>query len=178
MEALQLCYHGETATGKHPVECVNMMNKIAENIENEMDHWTILNRRTRNGDVLGNTSDLIIGHALCEVAMQTEAKAIFSLSAHGNTPKAISAFRPYSNIVAVTPNEITARQMNLIWGVTPVLVTKDYADVMLVSGINYAKENNIVSEGDTAVIGGSDTYDYHNSSSFNSYKTIGGICRI
>jgi hypothetical protein len=46
------------------------------------------------------------------------------------------------------------------------------------STIDVAKEMNIVKKDDVAVIGGSDTYDYHNSSAFNSYKTIGGICRI
>ncbi len=169
---------GETASGKYPVECVQTMGKIAETIEDQMTHWMLLNRKTRSGDVVGASNDLIIGHSLCEIAMQTNATAIFSLSAHGNTPKAIASYRPHVNVVAVTPNPITARQMNLIWGITPVLVDKDYADSMIKSAIDVAKEMNIVKKDDVAVIGGSDTYDYHNSSAFNSYKTIGGICRI
>ena len=72
----------------------------------------------------------------------------------------------------------TARQMNLIWGVTPLFVDKDFADQMIANGINQAKEFGYVKSGDTAVIGGSDTYDYHNKTAFNSYKTIGGICSI
>ena len=41
-----------------------------------------------------------------------------------------------------------------------------------------AKKEGYVVSGTTAVIGGSDTYDYHNKSEFNSYKTIGGICIV
>ena len=169
---------GETASGKYPAECVQTMGCIAETIEKQMDHWSILNRKTRSGDLNNVSSDLVIGHSLCEVAMQINAKAIFSLSAHGNTPKAISSFRPYCDIIAVTPDPKTARQMNLFWGVTPLFVDKGYSDEMISSGIHHAKESGFVVKGDTAVIGGSDTYDYHNKSAFNEYKTIGGICKI
>lgn len=154
------------------------MCNIAEEIEEEMEHWKILNSKTRSGDLKNLTTDLIIGHSLCEIAMQVEAPTIFSLSAHGNTPKAISSFRPNCDIIALTPDEQTARQMNLIWGVTPIVVEKDFADSMISNGINIAKKEGYVVEGDTAVISGSDTYDYHNKSAFKSYKTIGGICKV
>jgi len=169
---------GESASGKYPTECVETMGKIAETIEEKMEHWRILNRKTRSGDLQNVSSDLVIGHCLCEIAMQVDAKAIVSLSAHGNTPKAISTFRPNCDIIALTPNPKTARQMNLIWGVTPIYVDKGYADQMIASGIGISKDLGYVKTGDTAVIGGSDTYDYHNKSAFNSYKTIGGICTI
>jgi pyruvate kinase len=169
---------GETASGKYPSACVETMSRIAETIENKMEHWRILNRKTRNGDLNNVSPDLIVGHSLCEVAMQINAKAIFSLSAHGNTPKAISSFRPNCEIIAVTPEAKTARQMNLMWGITPLFVDKGYADEMIASGIHMAKEAGYVVTGDTAVIGGSDTYDSHNKSTFYDYKSIGGICKI
>ena len=154
------------------------MNDIAEEVEEQMEHWKILNTKTRSGDLTNLSTDLIIGHSLCEVAMQVGAPTIFSLSAHGNTPKAISSFRPNCNIIAITPNMQTARQMNLIWGVTPIVVEKEFADIMIKSGMEYAKKAGLVVSGTTAVIGGSDTYDYKNKSEFNSYKTIGGLCIV
>lgn len=122
---------GETASGHYPALCVKTMGDIAEEVEEQMEHWRILNTKTRSGDLKNTTTDLVIGHSLCEVAMQVDAPTIFSLSAHGNTPKAISSFRPHCNIIAITPDEQTARQMNLIWGVTPIIVEKDFADVMV-----------------------------------------------
>ena len=169
---------GESATGKYPSECVKVMSKIAETTEARMEHWNLLNNKTRSGDLKNATTDLLIGHALCEVAMQADAKAIFSLSAHGNTPRAISSFRPYCDIIAITPEPQTARQMNLYWGVTPIFVDKDFADQMVVNGINIAKDYFYVAIGDVAIIGGSDTYDHHNKLAFRSYKSIGGICII
>ena len=154
------------------------MSDIAEEVEEQMEHWRILNTKTRNGDLTNVSTDLIIGHSLCEIAMQVGAPTIFSLSAHGNTPKAISSFRPHCNIIAITPDKQTARQMNLTWGVTPIVVEKDYADFMVKSGMEDAKKAGLVVSGTVAVIGGSDTYDYHNTSEFNSYKTIGGICIV
>lgn len=169
----------ETATGSYPAECVQTMGRVAEAIENEMEHWQRLNTKTRSGDLVGVKQDLIIGHSLCEVAMQTEASAIFSLSAHGNTPKALSSFRPNCNIIALTPEIQTARQMNLIWGVIPLYIekTENPTDMML-KAIEIAKEEEYVSEGDIAVIGGSDTYDCNHRSTYKNYKTLGGICRI
>jgi pyruvate kinase len=169
---------GETASGAYPAECVETMSRIAENTENQMDSWKLLNNKTRTGDFKNMSPDLIIGHALCEVAMQTEAKAIVSLSEHGNTPRSVSAFRPDCEIIALTPNEMTARQMNLTWGVTPILTKKDFADIMISSGIESAKALGLVKSGDTAVIGNSDTYDNYTRPIFSSYKAIGGICII
>lgn len=170
---------GETASGKYPVECVMTMSKVAESVENEMDKWNILKSKIRNNDFDTTKQDLIIGHSLCEVAMQTNASAIFSLSAHGNTPKALSSFRPNCSIIALTPEPQTARQMNLTWGVIPVYIEKkENPTDMILQAINIAKEEEYVQEGDTVIVGGSDTYDYNNQSSFNSYKTLGGICKI
>jgi len=170
---------GETASGKYPVECVTTMGKVAEAIELEMDHWQRLNHKTRNGDLIGVKQDLIVGHALCEVAMQTKATSIFSLSAHGNTPKALSSFRPNCSIIALTPEVRTARQMNLIWGVVPLYIEKtENPTDMILQAIEIAKEEGFVQEGDIAVIGGSDTYDCNRSSAYNAYKTLGGICKI
>lgn len=170
---------GETATGKYPIECVTTMGRVAEAIEIEMDHWQRLNQKTRNGDLIGVKQDLIVGHSLCEVAMQTNATAIFSLSAHGNTPKALSSFRPNCNIIALTPEDRTARQMNLIWGVVPLYIEKaENPTDMILQAIEISKEEGYVQEGDIAVIGGSDTYDSNNRSAYNNYKTLGGICKI
>ncbi len=154
------------------------MSTIAETIENEMEQWQLLNNRTRKDDWENVDSNLIIGHSLCELAMQIKASSIFSLSAHGNSPKALSSYRPGCKIIALTPDEKTARIMNSYWGITPILISKGYPDEMINQGIKIAKEKGYVKDGDTAVIGGSDTYDYHNRYAFNSYKTLGGICKL
>ena len=49
---------------------------------------------------------------------------------------------------------------------------------MILQAIEIAKEEGYVKESDTAVIGGSDTYDCNRRSAYNAFKTLGGICKI
>lgn len=163
---------GETAMGNFPIQCVKTMGTIAESIENNTHFWErFLKLNTKY--LISNKPNLIVGHSLCSVAMQVHAKAIFSLSSHGNTPLALSSFKPECPIYAVTSDLRTASQLNLVWGVTPILV--DYSDSpkdMIHQGIENAKTYGFIKSGDTVVIGGSDTHD---RSGFKSSKTLGGI---
>lgn len=111
-----------------------------------------------------------------ELAMQTNAKAIFSLSSGGHTPKAIACFMPNCPIFAITPNKTTARLLNAVWGVTPILVEKaETEEEMIKSALQYAQENNYIFEGDTIIIGESDTYSKTNLLGVSKSKKVGGI---
>lgn len=162
----------ETAMGNFPVQCVKTMSTIAESIENNTHYWERFLKLNTNY-LISNRPNLIVGHSLCEVAMRMHAKAIFSLSSHGNTPIALSSFKPECPVYAITSDLRTASQLNLVWGVTPILV--DYSsnpEDMIKTGINKAKEYGFVKDGDTVVIGGSDSHDKYG---FKSKKTLGGI---
>lgn len=163
---------GETAAGNFPIECVKTMGKIAESVETNTNYWECF-LHSDKGYLINNRPNLIVGHALCEVAMQVHAQAIFSLSSHGNTPTALSSFKPECPIYAITSDLRTASQLNLVWGVTPILV--DYSESgeeMIHEGIEKALKYGFVKAGDTVIIGGSDTHD---KSGFKSKKTLGGI---
>ena len=163
---------GETASGKFPTQCVKTMHTIAESVENSLNYWSIFAYKDYSY-LNNNTANLIVGHSLCEVAMQVSAKAIFSLSSHGNTPLALASFKPGCPIYAITSDIHTASQLNLAWGVTPILVPYfESPEEMIRQGVEQAKAYGYVSQGDTVVIGGSDTHDKTN---FNSGKTLGGI---
>ena len=151
------------------------MVQIASSIENEIDYFKKLSEIPRES-VASKRSNLIVGHTLCEVAMLTNASAIFSLSASGHTPQAISSFKPNCPIYAITPNEITARQLNISWGVTPILVKQDENPLVMINeALKIAKENNYITEGNTIVIGESDTYTKKSSLDVAISKNIGGI---
>lgn len=163
---------GETASGKYPVECVKTMHTIAEATENNTNYWKTFNEKNY-AYLVKNQPDLIVGHSICELAMQVNAQAIFSLSSHGNTPIAISAFHPACPIYAITDNLSTASQLNIVWGITPILVEySDSSEAMIKQGINKAKEYGYIQSGDTIIIGGSDTHD---KLGLSQSKTIGGI---
>ena len=111
--------------------------------------------------------------------MESHAKAIFALSAHGNTLNAISSFRPACPVYLITPDETTARQLSMTWGVYPIVVKKsEVASDMIREGIEIAKGCNYIFEGDTIVIGESDTFSKTNLFGVSSSKNIGGIYTV
>lgn len=166
---------GEVAAGNFPVECVKMMAQITRTVENEIDYWDRFSKLDESY-LVENRSNMIIGHVLCELAMQTEAKAIFSLSSGGHTPRAIASFKPSCPIYVITPNEATARRLNATWNVVPILVEEsDSGEEMIKKGIQLAKENNYIFDGDTIIIGDSDTYSKANLLGVSKSKKVGGI---
>ena len=173
--ATAIMLSGEVAAGNYPIESVKTMVQIAKAIEGEIDYWDKFSSISRES-LINKRSNLIIGHTLCEVAMQTNADAIFSLSSGGHTPMAISSFKPKCPIYAITPNPSTARQLNVSWGITPILVKESNNQIdMINEGIKIAKENNYIFEGQTVVIGESDTYPKTNDLNVAISKNIGGI---
>ena len=166
---------GEVAVGNFPVECIKTMHQITKTVENEINYWDNFSKKDYSS-LKENRSNLIVGHVLCELAMQTNAKAIFSLSSGGHTPRAIASFKPACPIYAITPNISTARRLNAVWNVTPILVDKaDTEEEMIKKGLEIAKENNYIFEGDTIIIGESDTYSKTNLLGVSKSKKVGGI---
>lgn len=166
---------GEVAAGKYPIESVRTMSQIANTIEDEIDYWDKFSNISRES-LIGKRSNLIIGHTLCEVAMQSNADAIFSLSSGGHTPQAISSFKPKCPIYAITPHPSTARQLSASWGITPILVKQNDNPIEMINeALKFAKENNYIFEGQTIIIGESDTYTKANELNVSISKNIGGI---
>ena len=173
--ATSIMLSGEVAAGKYPIESVKTMAQIASVIENEIDYWKKFSHIPRES-LVGKKSNLIIGHTLCEVAMQSNANAIFSLSSGGHTPVAISSFKPNCPIYAITPNISTARQLNACFGITPILVKENENPYeMIKEGLAIAKEKNYIFEGQTIIIGESDTYLKASNLGVSISKNIGGI---
>jgi pyruvate kinase len=65
-----------------------------------------------------------ISHATCTTAHDLQAAAIVTVTETGETARSISKFRPSSPIIGCTTDKRTLRQLNLSWGVTPVLIKK------------------------------------------------------
>lgn len=108
----------ETAVGAYPVEAVEMMTRIAEAAEREVDACgaAALPRAART-DVARAVSA-----AACEIARVLDLAAIVTATQSGATARAVAAHRPKTPIVAATPDERVARRVALVWGVQPLVV--------------------------------------------------------
>lgn len=106
---------GESATGKYPLKAVQYMAKIANHMEQE----EIVREEARENDFKSNQSiTQIISFMAQDLAEDSAAASlIVCATTSGFTARNISRFRPAVPIVAVTPSELTRRQLALSWGV-------------------------------------------------------------
>ncbi|GAP98534.1 pyruvate kinase [Leptolyngbya sp. NIES-2104] len=135
----------ETAVGKYPIEAVSQMASIAVRIEQEHSKQLLEN----NGRSIPNA----ISQAVGNIAVQLDASAIMSLTKTGATARNVSKFRPRTPILAITPHVDVARQLQLVWGVKPLLVLDlPSTGQTFQAALNVAQEKGLVSEGDLVVL--------------------------
>ena len=141
---------GETAIGKHPVASVVTMAKIAERAEASIDYDRELRSRSHWST---ETVSGAISYATCQLASLLPARAIITSTESGRTAKEVSRYRPKARIVAISPNEETACQLMLWWGVHPVLTNmSDNIDDMLHTALDETKKTGLVDRGDRVVV--------------------------
>ncbi|NJO41682.1 MAG: pyruvate kinase [Cyanobacteria bacterium CRU_2_1] len=137
----------ETAVGKYPVEAVETMARIATRIEQEMP----INRSFE--EVPGRSIPNSISQAVSQIAEQLQAAAIMPLTKTGATARNVSKFRPRKPILAVTPHVDVARQLQLVWGVKPLLVLNlPSTGQTFQAAINVAQEKGFLHQGDLVVM--------------------------
>ncbi len=142
---------GETAAGKYPVEAVKNMAQIAEYTEMHIDYkrWFL----TTDYQIRNNLD--AVSHATCAMAIDVDAKCIVVNSKTGITARMVSRFRCPADILGVTTSVRAWRQLNLSWGVTPVL-SEEYesVEVMFYQGLGHARRVYHLSKGDNVVLTG------------------------
>ena len=168
----------ESASGKHPVECVKTMDKIAVTTENSIDYWNIF--KTREYKLENLEYKFNINHAIVSTARNMNAKAIYAYTDTGDTPRIISSFIPNCPIYAILNNEQTYRQLALSWNVYPKLYEKQKSiDKLMDLAIKTSIESKEISENDKIVIaGGAEVVENTEQNNYQINKVIGGIVQI
>ncbi|GGH98333.1 MULTISPECIES: pyruvate kinase [Mammaliicoccus] len=141
---------GETAAGLYPEEAVRTMQNIAVAAEEAQDYKKLLSDRSKMIDTnLVNA----IGVSVAHTALNLNVESIVAATESGATAQTISKYRPQSHIIAVTPNETTARHMTLVWGVLPVVKKgKQTTDELLNNAVSTAVNTGLVDNGDLIII--------------------------
>ncbi|MEH2401993.1 pyruvate kinase [Nostoc sp.] len=139
----------ETAVGDYPVEAVATMARIAERMEQEeAQHSNLRSLRDARRSIPN-----AISQAVGQIAEQLGAAAIMTLTQTGATARNVSKFRPQTPILAVTPHVNVARQLQMVWGVKPLLVLGlPSTGQTFQAAINVAQELKLLSEGDLVVM--------------------------
>lgn len=140
----------ETAVGKHCVEAVATMARIAARIDTEQTIHPMHVIETSSPELTIPNS---ISQAVGQIASQLNAAAILTLTKTGATARNVSKFRPHIPILAVTPHIEIAQQLQLVWGVRPLLVLDlPSTRETFKAALNIAQENLLLSEGDLVVM--------------------------
>ena len=162
---------GETASGKYPLEALKMMVEIAEQTENSINYWKrFVNQNIPMLPSVGNA----ISHASCTTAMDLDAKAIISLTHAGRTARMLSRFRPGCPIISTTVFPRVQRQLNLSWGVIPILVPEvTSTDELFEVGIECASKAGFLSDGDLVVMTGGTPVGMSGTTNTIKVQTIG-----
>lgn len=136
----------ETAEGKFPIETVEMMVKIIDEVVSSVSVYEYKERKVISNaitDSVGTIGDLIDG------------KLLIAFTDSGRTARRISRHRHQLPIIALSPNEATIRGLNFTWGVYPQLIEKiKNFEEMLGQARKIAQNNSIepLAEGDKYVI--------------------------
>ena len=138
---------GETAAGKYPVEALHTMKTIAERAERDIDY----NKRFFSRDAVQNPDiTSAISHT---TAIDLAAAAIITVTKSGKTARMLSKYRPKCPIIGCTPVEKVARQINLSWGVQPLLIGEENnTDDLFEHAVDAAKRHGYVKDGEVTVI--------------------------
>ena len=141
---------GETAAGAYPIEAVQTMAKIAERTEQDIDYSREFKPRK-----LAEAPDVTsaISHATCTTAADLKAAAIVAVSKSGRTVSRIAKYLPVCPIIGCTTDERVYRQLNLLWGVTPVVMEEaNTADELFDHAVELAEQKGLIARGELVVI--------------------------
>ena len=139
---------GESAVGAFPVQAVQMLARIARDVEQELE---FINTPAAQSDETHALSE-----ALNVIDSTLNLRAIVCFTETGYTAKIASGERPKAPVVAFTPNDKVYHHMNLIWGVHPLLIDSPPPtfEAMAETAETDLKRRNLVKPGDKLLIMG------------------------
>src|SRR5438094_1259640 len=138
---------GETSVGRYPVECVEVLNRVATRIERSGGAGYAKDALLEDVRQKTVASAVVLANSL-----QDSKLIVFTL--HGRMARYASNLRPHrAPIFAFTPNEQVYRQLALYWGTFPVRIdfTVD-PDQTIASAEKFLRRNKLATPGNRMVI--------------------------
>ena len=115
----------ESAAGQYPAEAVEMMDRIAQEVERDPTYRNIIAAQRSQPEATGADA---ISDAARHIADTLDLAAVICWTASGSTALRVARERPRPPIVALSPNASTGRRLAVVWGVHCV-VTEDAHDL-------------------------------------------------
>ncbi len=138
---------GETTIGKYPLECVQMLDKIARRIEKEESG------ESRPPAVFTGERMKVL-HSAVVLANELPRSKLLTFTRHGFMAQGLAMLRPvHSPIIAFTPSPEVFRQLRLLRGVAPVLMPlASEPDVTIENAIALLRREGRIVPGDKLIV--------------------------
>ncbi|MEL7353788.1 MAG: pyruvate kinase [Cyanobacteria bacterium J06560_5] len=158
---------GESAVGDYPVEAVKMLARIAADVEPEIEY----------ANFPPSTIDdpHAISEALNAIDQVLDLRCIVTFTETGHTARLAAAERPKAAVVALTENPKVYHQLNLVWGIRPVLLEQleGSLEVLFQQMETCLIEKNFALPGDKVLLLGGLPIKVAGSTNFLKIHTIG-----
>ena len=166
----------ETAVGKHPVEAVATMSRIARAAEQS----EIYARRPKlSAAPERGYFSRATAMAAVHVANEVDVDRIVCFSETGNTVRLLSRFRPKAEIIALSPRPDTVRKMAILAHVRPLLFRREPTlEAMIDTAADLLLARSIVRMGDRVVFVGGVPVGFARSTNVLKLHRIGEDSRF
>ncbi|HMK49523.1 MAG TPA: pyruvate kinase [Thermodesulfovibrionales bacterium] len=161
-----LMLSAETASGRYPIEALQMMNRIIRHTEQM--------KETESSYIRGNIFAEATADAACRAAEDIDARVLVAFTQSGFTARLLSKFRPGVPIIALTPDGKIENRVSLYWGVTPKIMQLPATTDEMISGIEKSLlSERVVRKGDVIVITSSSPLSTQGKTNFMKLHRIG-----
>ncbi|NES02874.1 MAG: hypothetical protein F6K22_08450 [Okeania sp. SIO2F4] len=157
---------GESAVGKYPVKAVEMMARIAADVEKDTEFVNYPPAETDETHALSealNTIDKIL-----------PLRCIAAFTSSGYTARLAASERPKAFAIAFTSNEKVDRRLNLVWGVKPILLSEEVESFedLTAQAQNYLLKLGLAAPGEKILIVGGIPTKHTQGTNFLKIHTI------
>ncbi len=164
---------GETAVGKYPLKALDAIIRIAREIEDTgvLDggpHYFLPpSERFRSG---ASAREHAVASATMDAVRQLDAPAIIVITRSGFSARLVSSYRAPVPIIGVCTDQLTYRELTMVWGVIPVLAGADEVsyDALMEIGRQVILDLGIGHEGQSIVVTAG--FPFHRSGSTNTMR--------
>ena len=160
---------GETAAGKYPIKAVKEMTRIAKKVEPSVEGIRGAGEKP--------SIAMAVAEAVDKIVKRLDVDKILTATSTGHTARMIARYRPKVPVIAITKNGIVKRQMNIVYGVIPVIVKikKATPTERMSKTIRTCLNKKLLKMSDTVVItGGITTLESH-STNFIRIHDVKGL---
>jgi len=158
----------ETSTGKYPIATCQMMRNIIIETE-ESPYDDDVKTRGTNKSIVPN----IIAHTAEDIVGNDHIRAIVVMSSSGKSAQLIASERPSVPVIALTQNDVSRKQMALIWGVRPFIMKRQRnVDDLIQSTVKLVKRELKVKKGDKIIIASGHPTGPHGSLNLLKIHTV------